>query len=178
MPYKRNYRKRRPYTRKAKGAKDKQVTVWSDHSVLEKANRALALVNNVRRFINVEVKHHTLEQTPTTITNAGSVIGLSVIAQGSTVNQREGNSIKPLNLMLRCRLKSNSADPIPARVRIVILRTKDENQVPPVIADYFATVGSVRCTFQFKAHENRFQNKALYDQRHVVEYGPDNTYHQ
>ena len=76
MP-KKAYRRPRQ-TRKNKGAKDKTVTVWSNHSVLEKANRALNMASQIYRFVNVETKYHDVANTVSP-TYAGSLVSLSAI---------------------------------------------------------------------------------------------------
>ena len=111
---KRNYRKRR-YKPRAKGSNNKQISVWSDHSVMEKANRALALVQNVKRFINTEIKSKDVSSAATYDYN-GTIRQLSAISQGDGNGTRDGNSIKPLNLTIR-GIMSNNINAVSTRKR-------------------------------------------------------------
>ena len=87
MPYKRRrYSRRRPYARA--------------HSALSAASKALTVAYGVKKLINVERKAHTLNITTSPAT-AGSVIGLSQIAQGDTFGERNGNSILVKSIQLR-----------------------------------------------------------------------------
>ncbi len=156
MPYKK--RTRRPAKRGAKGANNKQVTVWSDHNVLEKANRALALVNNVRRFINTEVKHHDVIVTAFRIPLTGNVNNLAVISQGDTSNNRDGLSLKPLNLTFRATLLHRTPQD-DSRVRLIIFRGKQENGIAYTSQDLLETDN----VLSPKNYSDRFRSKILCD---------------
>lgn len=163
---KRRYRKRR-YKRKAKGANDKTVTVWSDHSVLEKANKALNLASKVYRFVNTEIKFADTVATPLTIPNGGggaSITSMHTIPQGDGQSTRDGDSLKPLHFTFRGRLigNSNVSNTIP--VRIIFFRGKQENGVVPTGADILATQDLVSP----KDYDERFRSKILYDKVHQL----------
>lgn len=166
MAYRKRYRKRRTYKKKAKGASNKQVTVWSDHSVLEKANRALALVNNVRRFINTEIKHKDVTSSATYSYN-GTLRDLSAITVGDTEQQRDGQSVKPLNLTVRGLLTGDSSG-ANCQIRVIIFRMKQENGVTPTAADILENTGSANVIFSPKNYTDRFRSNILHDQVYCI----------
>lgn len=162
MAYRKKYRRRKP-TRKTKGANDKKVTVWSDHSVLEKANRALALVNNVRRFINVEVKRHDTTGN-TTIPAGGTIIGLSDMAQGDGITNRDGDSVKLLNLTTRLDFRGSPASILATYVRVIIFRGKQEDQSGFSATEILESADHLSP----KSWENRFKTKILQDRTYQL----------
>lgn len=168
MAYKRRYKKRMP--RKAKGATDKKVTVWSDHSVLEKANRALALVNNVRRFINVEVKHHDVVSS-TTVPNTGTIIGLSAIAQGDGATNRDGDSIKLLNSTLRFEINTDATEQKNTQMRFILFRGKQEDQSGFSVTEILESASFISP----KSYENRFKTKILMDKTYTCALSSNST---
>ena len=123
---KKRYRKK--YTKKAKGANDKTVTVWSDHNLMEKANRALNIANKVYRFVNTEVKYFDTITT-SNVPSTGTINGLTIVPQGDTAQTRDGQSIKPLNLVIRSYLNKNTGSTVTDLVRVIIFRGKQENGV-------------------------------------------------
>lgn len=157
--YKRRYKKR-TYKRNAKGANDKSVTVWSGHSVLEKANAALSLASKVYRFVNTEVKFHDVTQTGTAIPNTGSINGLSAITQGDTSLTRDGQSVKLMNLTIRGFITTNQSQPYPQITRIILFRGKQENGVGFSATDILETASVISP----KNYTDRFRTKILYDQ--------------
>lgn len=164
MPYKKKYKKRRTYKKKAKGANDKTVTVWSDHSVLEKANKALNLASKVYRFVNTEIKYHDTIVTAGVVPNTGTINGLSDMAQGDSSQDRDGMSAKLLNLTLRGYLQHNAASAFQNHVRVIIFRGKQENGTGFAATDILetATIHSP------KNYTDRFRTKILYDQLHSI----------
>lgn len=159
MAYKKRYTKKR-YTKKGKGAKDKTVTIWSDHNVLEKANRALNLANQMYRYINVEIKHHDVTQVGTAIPSTGNIIGLAAVPQGDAFDNRDGSSIKVLNLTSRMSFVSSVSATSGTLVRLILFRGKQENGVGYSATDILeaATVHSP------KNYTDRFRTKILMDQ--------------
>lgn len=173
MAYKRKY-KRRTTPKKAKGANDKKVTVWSDHSVLEKANRALALVNNVRRFINVEVKYHDTTGTTVAIPATGTIIGLSDMAQGDGIQNRDGDSVKLLNNVFRATLIEDTVSAYGTQIRLILFRGKQENGSGFSATDILesATVISP------KNYSERFRTKILMDKTYSLNASESSTTYQ
>lgn len=154
--------KKKVYKKKSQ-ANNNQVTVWSHHSALDKATRALALVNNVRRFINVEVKHHDVSYTAGALSTAGQVFNLCNPAQGDTLNQRDGISIKPLHLSIRGSFRGNGSDTTANRIRVIIFRGKQENGVSFTTTDLLETAS----VYSFKNYTDRFRTKILHDKIYI-----------
>lgn len=156
---KRSYRRRKTPSKNARGSNNKQVSIWSDHSVLEKANRALALVNNVRRFINTEVKHYDTSYTAGGLSTSGQVINLCAPSKGDTISARDGISIKPLHLSIKGSFRGNGADTTPNRIRAILFRGKQENGSVPTTTDVLES----QSVYSHKNYTDRFRTKVLYD---------------
>lgn len=160
MAYKKRYRRKKTYKPRAKGANDRTVTVWSGHSVLEKANKALQLASKVYRFVNTEIKFHDVTTSATAIPNTGTINGLSAVPQGDGQSSRDGDSMKPLHLTVRGYLVSNQANAYPQIVRVIVFRGKQENGVGFSATDILETAS----VLSPKNYTDRFRTKILYDQ--------------
>jgi len=100
----------------------------------------------IASLVNSEPKYFTLEGT-NNFTNNGIVLDLSLIPIGDGNNNRDGNSVLPRYLSIRCSM----AKAIPGSLnhnqcRVMIFRywgiETDGTPVQPVAADVLATVGS------------------------------------
>lgn len=160
----RPYKKKKAYGGKAKGATDNTVTVWSDHSVLEKANKALYLANQMKRFINVETKAFDVTQSAVPVPSTGNIIGLSGISLGDQYNQRDGSSIKLLNLTVRSELASVSTATTGTIIRLIVFRGKQENGSGFAATDILETA----TVYSPKAFLDRFRTKVLMDETFVL----------
>lgn len=178
MPgYKKKYSGKKKFkkpSKKAKGAKDKTVTVWSDHSVLEKANRALQIAQNIYRFVNVETKYWDITGLAQNIPDTGAMIALSSITQGTTVNSntlREGTSVKPLNLVLRFKLNRNTVGGANHQnVRLIVFQAKEENGSTPTVANILENTGTTYSLISPKNYDDRFTTKFLLDKVYPLVY--------
>lgn len=166
MPQRRKYYKKKGRrTNKSRGANDKQVTFWSEHSVLEKANRALAIGQQIKRFINVEVKHHDNVFSPTNVTTTPIVVNLTAILQGDSNTQRNGTSIKPLGLTLRGAVSRNSAGGSQL-LRLMIVNAKQQNGAHPLAAELLEDPANPLTP---KNYDDRYRSKVLYDRLFVLD---------
>lgn len=165
--YRRKYRKK--YQPKAKGANDRSVTVWSGHSVLEKANKALNLASKVYRFVNTEIKFHDVTTTATAIPNTGTINGLSAVAQGDGQSTRDGDSLKPLHLTIRGSVTNNTTNNRTTLARIIVFRGKQENGVGFSATDILET----STVYSPKNYTDRFRTKILMDK--VIPVPPNNN---
>ncbi len=52
------------------------------NNYLGTASKALSVAYAVKRLVNVEFKHHNIQQLNTSITDAGLIVQLSNVAQG------------------------------------------------------------------------------------------------
>lgn len=132
MPYRRRYygRKRR-YPRKNNTymGKVKRYTGY--------AYKAYKMAMWLKRLVNVEIKKLDGDiYSGASVTNTGSVTQLTAVAQGDTDLTRNGNSIKPLSLLMKGEIQmSTSASNSVVRVMVF----KDTQQV----ADTSPSVGDV-----------------------------------
>lgn len=148
-------------TKKTKRPRKKNAKqAWYDkkYSTIDVALKALNGVNQIRKLINVERKYH--DQTATTaISTTAQVVHLSGIAQGDTVTDRDGNSIKPQYMKVNfvCHASSAAGQSLG---RILIVRDKQqEEDAAPLITD---VLDSASLTSQLHySHKQRFN--ILYD---------------
>lgn len=113
------------------------------------------------RLANVEKKYIDATSTSTAVSTTGTIVSLSDIPQGDTVNHRHGDSVKPQGLTIRLKAVANSSA-VSTQLRVVIFRMKHENGTTPTIANLFDGTSSLYYLAP-KAWDNRFHSKILYD---------------
>lgn len=129
----------------------------------EVARKGYHLAKKIARLVNVEIKNHDIDQTGTfTVPNTGIVHDLTVIAQGDSKGTRDGSSIKPLRVSGRLSINSSGSATF-TKLRMILVRGKQENGVIPTISTYFETVDPLSP----KNHNNRFQSKTLFDKTFI-----------
>ncbi len=150
---------RKAFPKKAVGAKDNSVTVWSNHNILEKTNRALQLANQMYRYVNAEIKLKDEDRTiGVSIPQVGQIINLSLIPQGDTEHTRDGSSAKLLRISGRCSIQRNSTDQFQT-ARMILFRGKNENGNVPSVTNFL----EVASPFSPRNHDNVFQFKTIFD---------------
>lgn len=146
MPYGRRYT---PYKKRYNGYRKPR---YSSTRVL--AKKALTVAKKAYRL--PELKYNDQSIVPTTVSGTGSINELSVMAQGSSNNQRIGDMVKPTSVKYRCTMKINAAA-TDTLIRMIIFRWVSEE--PSTAADVLAnaTVQS------FKSEDKRYQSEILVD---------------
>lgn len=149
MPGRRNYPKKgyKPKKKPGRWANYKAGLgqLWSD-------------VKHIKRLINVEIKHFDVNSS-TTVSTAGSVIALSGISQGDTVNNRDGDSVKLMNNVLRFSLTTNASATVDTQVRMILFRGKQENAASYAVTDILESADLLSP----KKYAERFRSKILFD---------------
>lgn len=114
----------------------------------------------IKRMINVEYKHHNVDDsTGTAVTNSGTNLDdLCVIPVGDAETDRDGTSIKPINFVMRYMITQH-ASATNTLVRLVIFRSKFENDTAPTLASIFPSSPLLKS----KIPDKRFSTKILYD---------------
>lgn len=154
MAYKKTYgRRKRKNTKKAKGL--------GDYTLTETANFAARGVKSILRVINVEYKHHDII-LGSNVTGTAAINDLSSIPLGDASTDRDGISIKPLNLSYRVNYVKSSV-PTSQMLRMIIFRGKQENTVTPVAGDVLQNTTGTGSILSFKNYDKRFKTKILYD---------------
>lgn len=97
-------------------------------------------IRYLKSLVNSEMKYVYSTYTGQAISSTGTIYHLSAVAQGDTINQRDGNSIMPRYLNLNIRLQSQTND----TVRMLIFRWKDNSTpvVSSIVEDASAPVYS------------------------------------
>lgn len=105
------------------------------------ARAAIRGVSFLKSVLNPEKKFIDVTASPT-VNSSGSFSYLSAIAQGDDVSSRNGNSVKASSLLLRWTLQWNTASANPVRVRIIVLRDKENQGGTPTTTDLLQGAGS------------------------------------
>lgn len=154
--YKRRSRKRN-YKKKTKGI--------GDLTLRETAVGAWKAVKAVQRLINVEIKHHDVILFNANISDTAFVNNLTMVPQGDSETQRDGISIKPLNLSYRYFI--TKASPVTYnQVRMIIFRGKLENGVAYTASDILASQIGPGAIISPRNYDERFRTQILYDRVH------------
>jgi hypothetical protein len=113
----------------------------------------------LKRIVNAEYKQHAVNSPTNAVDNNGTTpLDLAVIAQGDDATDRDGISIKPINLILRMFITQH-ASATNTLVRVVIFRGKQENDSAMVLGNIFASTPLLKP----KVYDKRFVTKILYD---------------
>lgn len=102
-------------------------------SMLGTAAKALSVALSVKKMLNVEHKF-----VDTLVSAAGATAGLvsplSLVAQGVTENQREGDKIKATHLSIKFILAPSSTQSFLETFRFIVFKDKVSNGVVPTAA--------------------------------------------
>lgn len=161
MPYKRRYKRR--YKKKYYGRKPDTFDV---------AREAWRGVQKLKRIVNAEYKHHPFTEVNILANQAWGIRALSNIQQGDNQEQRDGISVKPLNLTIKVQMKVTSGTKDNSFIqRIIILRGKHENGdgLTELIQAYEDGVAGIDDYQRFKRIASRFNSKTLHDKYYKLE---------
>lgn len=153
-----------PQRKKSYGKRKKGTSLASKaktvSSVSTAAFSALKLASTLARFVNTEIKYFDKSSGGTNVASTGTVIPLATIPHGDNASERDGMSIKPMNITLRLEAKMhNSATK--TQFRLIVFKAKQLTGTPSV-TDFLETAN----TQSPKQWSNRFRFKTLYD-RHI-----------
>lgn len=152
-PYRRRYRRRYPVRRRRKYRRRRLDN-------FDLARQAWKGVMQLKRMVNVEYKQHVVNSPTNAVSDTeATALDLAVIPIGDTQSTRDGTSIKPINLVMRM-ITTQHASATNTQVRVVIFRSKAENDNTPTTTSVFGTA-----TFLVlpKVQDRRFNTKILYD---------------
>ncbi len=122
------------------GAHSKYSNPYSGY--LDTASKALGVAYAVKKLINVEYRSIVTDFTVDPNTT-GTVQNLTAIAQGDTINARQGNKIRAKRIALSGNAVIN-ASATQTRLRMLIVRDNNGSTSQPAIADLFDDVTSFR----------------------------------
>jgi len=105
------------------------------------AQKAWAASKYIMGFINTEVKVNDVSDTGTVVTNAGTVVNLSNIAQGTDISQRTGDSILLRHFRLGFYVRAN-ATKLTNLCRILVIRDNEQDGVDPTPAQITSLTGT------------------------------------
>ncbi len=136
MPFKQGYKKSYPKQQRGRYSQYKACGTM----VLSDAAKALAIARKVRGLINVE--YHSLSTVFTVDPNtSGVALNLSAIAQGDTINNRQGNKLRVKHLEVGGIITLH-ASATNSQVRMMIVRDNNGSTTPPTISSLFANAAT------------------------------------
>lgn len=144
---------------------------FNKSSTYQLAKAAYATANFVKDAVNIEYKVYRIETTPVTFNNLGVVYdligsnsGFSGIQQGTTINDRIGDSIKLQRMVFRGLVQLNSLATINA-VRIIVFRGKAEAGLMYSPSDILESLN----VYSGKNENNRYNTNILYDEVKIID---------
>ena len=117
---------------------------------------------------NEEIKRVDTTSTGT-ITNAGTVTSLSLIAEGNDYNQRDGHSIKAISLEGRVNASSYNASTNNV-LRWIVFRDLEQSGTQPTPAQLLESVAGAYAPVSSFQHDNTERFEILHDQSVAVSY--------
>lgn len=99
------------------------------------AQKALSIAKSVAELINVEHKENIKSAQNIPITTGGTMIGLSLIEQGTGHYQRNGMSIKLRSIFGRAHFIRNTSSGSNVSVRMIMFIDHQTNGVVPAVTD-------------------------------------------
>lgn len=128
------------------------------------AKKALSTAKYVAGLVNSEYKLEDNSAANQNTTWSGTISGnLCAPGQGTSANQREGDSIKMKNLTLRAEFARNGVDEL---VRLIVFIDKENNM--SIGSDVLKTTASSLGVFSPKNDNNRYDTKILYDKEFKI----------
>lgn len=140
------------------------------------AKKGANQLKKLKRVLNTEEKIYDLT-TNFSVVTAATVVSLLAPAQGDAFNQRDGDSVRPLNLEFKWILDNNILNTtLPFQARILIFRATGERGSIPVISDILESVTAGANIVSPHRYSTRERYNVLYDHtEHVTPGGWDNA---
>lgn len=132
------FRRRKFY--KKRGYKRSRKSGWTALGI---AKTALKAANFVKSIVNAEKKNFDLTQNSQTYSNTGTIVPLSLIAEGADDGQRNGRSVKASSLFIRIVNQYNAAATVPCRVRVMIVADMQARTATFAITDLLDIASTV-----------------------------------
>ncbi len=136
------------------------------YKVADTAYSAWKMANKIRKLVNTEQKAYDSGNTSTSSYN-GTILPIALMAQGTTDNQRVGDSVLNKSIFIRGTVQRNTTD---SSVRFILFRDK-QNTIAST-ADLMNNTGSTYSPFEPFHKDNKKQFTILLDKTFVVD-----TYH-
>lgn len=158
-------RRFRRFQGRRRGRRGKRSWFGRAGKALALAGSALAVARGVKSLMNIEYKVHERDVATTASTTAGSVVGLSLIAEGDDNTDRNGRSVRAKSLDIHCSFKHNvSGVAGPQWIRFVIFMDMHGDGTTPDITDVFTSTDLEA----FRNLDNTDRYKVLMDKNYVV----------
>ena len=162
MPYKKRIsRKRKPQSALSRAYNHK-------FSVADVAKQ----VQRLKGIINSELHHHDLSVSTGSYTTAGAVSGLTLIAQGDGVSNRQGLSLLAKSLEVRLTADQHASATATA-LRIIVFTDNMQDGTLPTVTE---VLESATVLAHYESDNNIGRFGKLYDQTMVLDVGGNFKY--
>lgn len=133
------------------------------------AKRTASGLNEIRKLINIEEKVLDTNQASFAFDTNGTVVPVSLVAQGLDFNQRVGDSFKMQNIQFRYRV-FRATGATTSVVRIMLVRDLDCQGATPTVGSIIenGTLGTAQAPTSPLRFLNRKRFAVLYDNLTVV----------
>lgn len=129
------------------------------------AKNALKTAKFVKKLINAETKYYERDITNQVVLNTGYADYMFAPAQGVSVNEREGDSVKMKNLILKGTIKLNPTQTF-GLIRMIIWIDKENLIQTP--SQLLESTGNSHSILENKNQNNKFKSKILLDRRYIL----------
>lgn len=126
------YKYGRPYQSARKFAKSYNKAGQTSY---QKATQALSIANKVKSQLNVEYKHIDVSSLTTNMTDSGTCLHLTPIAQGDDNTDRNGRCVRAKAIQLRALVEGHVSAATNQTVRVMIFRDNQNQGSTPAVAD-------------------------------------------
>lgn len=157
-------KKKMTMRRKFSKSRTKGTTGW-----MGIAKKALRTAKYVSKLVNAESKYYETTQSTVQPNYNGIIGGLCTPAQGDTVNQRQGDSIKMQVLTIEGFVQIGSGGPELARMIIFIDK---EGNIGTSPGNLIENIGTATGVFSNKQQDFKFDSKVILDKTWTMD-----TYH-
>ncbi len=103
---------------------------------LRMAGQALSIANGLKVLINSE--HHFIDKVngPSNMTNAGTIVNLTGVAQGDTDTSRTGDSVLAQGFLIKGYMSRTAEDSL---VRVILFKASDYDGALPTVTQILET---------------------------------------
>jgi len=117
---------------------------YNKSGAVSMARMALKGVSFLKSVLNPERKFLDVDSGgAVSIPQAGSVVYLSGMTTGDTINTRNGNSVKCIDHLFRATLALGATATVPCRVRVMLFTDKDNVGFAPGVTDVLQNTTTV-----------------------------------
>jgi len=136
-------------------------------SAYNMARSAILIASATKKLLNVEYKFHDVQLTGVGLTETGTIVQLTNIAQGDTDQTRDGSQVKLTRLDIKYFLGSHVDQPL-TQVRVMLIHDKQTNQAIYSLADLLVDSSTSDNIVSPLNLDNKYRFRILYNKIHSL----------